>query len=87
MTVLELLGTCCSCHRKVVIKDEYDMPIVSGDIFDFVARKSEYMRYEELHEREVELFYFSDNILYVRLKELPDLNYRKGGENDGILRH
>ncbi len=68
MTLKEFLNAYADRHGWVVIKNERDWRITSGDSWAFVVEQAEYMGYNELHEKEVDCFSFSDNILYIRLK-------------------
>lgn len=69
MTLLEFLNAYADRHGNVVIKDEYNIPIVSGDSWNFVVEQAEYMKYEELHARKVYCFFFVDDTLHVCLDE------------------
>lgn len=69
MTLLEFLNAYSNRHGKVIIRDEYNNIVASGDGWAFVIEHAEYMKYEELHKREVDCFSVSDGTLYVRLEK------------------
>ena len=73
MTVLELLSAYANRRAPLVIKDEFDCEIVRGaDVWAFVIEKHPLMKYEELHNREVDCFLVDDGAIIVRLKEVKD---------------
>lgn len=71
MTILELLSAYANRHKPLVIRDEFDCEIVRGvDVWAFVIEKHPLMKYEELHNREVDCFLVDKDAFYVRLKEV-----------------
>lgn len=74
MKLKQFLNAYANRHGNVVIKDEFQRPIVSGDAWDFVINKSSAMKYKELHDREVYCFSFSDNTLYVCLSDASNMD-------------